>query len=152
MTIDSTESRWRRLRRRLSALAVPGPGGTGAVPFPAFPWEAAWHRTGSGVFPYAARVEGRWWILRLNDFPEHPQYTLFLDSRCVGDMNDDPVDGRRIAAIGEAAPVLGATARAEILRHMAGLGPYGAERGTPCTDNDYCTCEVLTDAYVAKDV
>lgn len=28
---------------------------------------------------------------------------------------------------------------------MAGLGPYGAEAGIPCTDNDYCSCAVLTD-------
>ncbi|WP_328761150.1 hypothetical protein [Streptomyces sp. NBC_00272] len=150
MTINSTESRWQRLRRRLSAPAVPGPGGTGA-PFPALPPEASWHRTGTSVFPYAARVEGRWWILRLNDFPEHPLYTLFVDSRCVADVNDDPADWRRVEAAEATAPFLGAAARAEVLQLMAGLGPYGAEYGTPCTGNDYCTCEVLTDAYAARD-
>ncbi|MFD9268616.1 hypothetical protein ACFWB1_15875 [Streptomyces goshikiensis] len=46
---------------------------------------------------------------------------------------------------------LEAAARAEVLQLMAGLGPHGAEAGTPCTDNDYCSCAVLTDAYAAKE-
>ncbi len=149
VTTDPTESRWRRLRRSLSAPAVPAPGGTGS--FPAWPPQAVFHRTGTSVFPYAALVDGRWWILRLNDFPEHPLYTLFVDSRSVTDLRDDPADWRRMSEAWATAPVLDAAARAEVLRLMAGLGPYGAEYGTPCTDNDYCTCAVLTDAYAARE-
>ncbi|MFE2926147.1 hypothetical protein [Streptomyces goshikiensis] len=149
MTTDPAESPWRRLRRSLSAPTVPGPDGTGT--FPAWPPQAVFHRTGTSVFPYAALVDGRWWILRLNDFPEHPLYTLFVGSRRVTDLRDDPADWRRMSEAWAAAPVLDAAARAEVLRLMAGFGPYGAEYGTPCTDNDYCTCTVLTDAYAARE-
>ncbi|MFE7562003.1 hypothetical protein [Kitasatospora sp. NPDC057500] len=39
--------------------------------------------------------------------------------------------------------------RAEVLRLMAGLGPYGAEAGTPCS-GDWCTCGVLSDECAAR--
>ncbi|MCX4721587.1 hypothetical protein OG818_38415 [Streptomyces virginiae] len=32
---------------------------------------------------------------------------------------------------------------------MAGLAPYGAESGFPCT-GDFCACLDLTDAFAAK--
>ncbi|MFE9792780.1 hypothetical protein ACFYRL_13720 [Streptomyces goshikiensis] len=76
---------------------------------------------------------------------------MFVDSRRVTDLRDDPANWRRMSAAWATAPVLDAAARAEVLRLMAGLGPYGAEYGTPCTDNDYCTCAVLTDAYAARE-
>ncbi|MFE3991451.1 hypothetical protein ACFXPW_07085 [Streptomyces goshikiensis] len=76
---------------------------------------------------------------------------MFVDSRHITDLRDDPADGRRMSAAWAAAPVLDAAARAEVLRLMAGLGPCDAEYGTPCTDNDYCTCAVLTDAYAARE-
>ncbi|MFG2987713.1 hypothetical protein ACGFZK_00040 [Streptomyces sp. NPDC048257] len=112
------------------------------------PWHApvAWHDVDSPAFPYAARADGRWLILRLNDFPEHPLYTLFVDARAVADMDDVPVAWRLPPRV--PLPALTAPERVEVLRLMAGLGPYGAEARTPC-EGDYCTCTVLTDAYAA---
>ncbi|MFE6907686.1 hypothetical protein [Streptomyces erythrochromogenes] len=121
-----------------------GPAGTGGVPLPTPPG-AGWRPTGSGVFVHAARVDGRWWVLRLNDFPEHPLHTLFVDGRHVADLDDDPSEWQRL--VNTSAPALTGPERTEILHLMAGLGPYGAEHGTPCT-GDWCSCEVLTDTWI----
>ncbi|MEV4195530.1 hypothetical protein [Streptomyces toxytricini] len=106
-----------------------------------------WRPTGSGVFPHAALVDGTWWVLRLDDFPEHPLHALFADGRRVADLDDDlPLRGGREAE-GGTAPALTAAERTAVLGLMAELGPYGAEYGTPCA-GDWCTCELLADAYV----
>ncbi|MCX5208066.1 hypothetical protein OG689_01830 [Kitasatospora sp. NBC_00240] len=117
------------------------------TPVPVLPAGAAWYDTGSTVFRYAARADGRWWVLRLNDFPEHPLFTLFVDAAVVGDIDDLPAAWRLTPRA--ALPVLDAPDRAEMLRLMSGLGPYGAEAGTPCT-GDWCTCSLLTDDYAAR--
>ncbi|MFJ2750521.1 hypothetical protein [Streptomyces sp. NPDC087297] len=105
-----------------------------------------WHDAASHVFPYAARVGGRWLVLRLNGFPDHPLYTLFTDARPVADVEDPP------EAWGlhprKALPALTAADRAAVLALMAGLGPYGAEAGAPC-DGDYCGCAAWDDAFAA---
>ncbi|MGW4897473.1 hypothetical protein ACWEQL_35270 [Kitasatospora sp. NPDC004240] len=118
------------------------------IPLPALPPEATWSDTGTGVFCYAARVGGRWWVLRLNDFPEHPLYTLFIDARVVGDVEDDPAVWQRLPS-SAALPALAAPERVQVLRLMAGLGPYGAEAGAPCA-GDWCSCGILTDEYAAR--
>ncbi|MFE5771176.1 hypothetical protein ACFQ7O_22755 [Streptomyces sp. NPDC056485] len=117
------------------------------LPLPALPAKATWHDTGTSVFCWAARADGRWWVLRLNHFPEHPLYTLFIDARALGDIDDVP-DTWRLSDRA-AHPVLTASERAGVLGLMAGLGPYGAEAGTPC-DGDWCTCDMLTDEYAAR--
>ncbi|MEV7928282.1 MULTISPECIES: hypothetical protein [unclassified Kitasatospora] len=118
------------------------------IPLPALPPGATWRGTGTGVFYYAARVEGHWWVLRLNDFPEHPLYTLFIDARVIGDVADDPAVWQQ-SPPSATLPVLSAPERTEVLHLMAGLGPYGAEAGAPCT-SDWCTCSILTDEYAAQ--
>ncbi|MFC9331135.1 hypothetical protein [Kitasatospora sp. NPDC057015] len=121
-------------------------------PLPTPPPQATWHATGSGVFPYTARADGRRWVLRLNDFPEHPLFTLFVDGRVVGDLDDAPAAWRLPPRT--TPPALTVPERAEVLRLMAGLGPYGAETGSPCTGDhctgDHCTCSILTDEYAAR--
>lgn len=117
------------------------------TPLPTLPPQAAWHDTGTNVFRWAARADGRWWVLRLNDFPEHPLHTLFIDAQVVGDIDDVP-DTWRLRP-GAALPALTASERAQVLALMTGLGPYGAEAGTPCT-GDWCTCTLLTDEYAAR--
>ncbi|MFJ9523769.1 hypothetical protein ACIRPK_36820 [Kitasatospora sp. NPDC101801] len=114
---------------------------------PALPARVTWHDTDTAAFPYAARADGRWWVLRLNDFPEHPLHTLFIDAQVIGDMDDVPAAWRLLSRA--TLPVLTAPDRAEVLRLMAGLGPYGAEANTPCT-GDWCTCSILTDEYAAR--
>ncbi|MFE3581016.1 hypothetical protein [Streptomyces vinaceus] len=99
------------------------------------------------MFRWAARAGGRWWVLRLNHFPEHPLHTLFIDALVVGDIDDVP-DSWRLPDRA-AHSVLTDSERAEVLALMAGLGPYGTEAGTPC-DGDWCTCDMLTDEYTAQ--
>jgi len=52
------------------------------------PSQVRWRRVGSAVFTHAAFLDGSWWVLRLNDFPEHPHYPLFVDGHCAGDIDD----------------------------------------------------------------
>lgn len=114
---------------------------------PEFPEQGVWLNTGTTVFRYAARVGASWWVLRLNDFPDHPLFTLFVDARVVGDVDDLPAAWR----IGPRATMERTTEaeRGEVLGLMAGLGPYGSEVGQRC-DGDWCTCDILTDEYAAR--
>jgi len=114
---------------------------------PEFPDNAVWQDTGTGVFRYAARVGTCWWVLRLNDFPEHPMFTLFIDARCIGDLDDLP----RAWRIGHGNVLANMTSpqRTETLHLMAGLAPYGSETGQRCT-SDWCTCDILTDEFAAQ--
>ncbi|MFE6844904.1 hypothetical protein [Streptomyces sp. NPDC057686] len=116
-------------------------------PVPALPAQVSWNDTDTRVFRWAARAEGRWRVLRLNDFPEHPLHTLFIDGQVIGDLDDVPDTWRLWPAT--ALPALTASERAEVLALMTGLGPYGTEAGTPCT-GDWCACSALTDAYAAR--
>ena len=107
------------------------------TPFPT--QTVRWQRTGARVFNFAARVDGAWWVLRLNGFPDHRMFTLFIDGRAVGDVDD--------FEIGDAGrPALTAEQRVEVLTMMRGLGPYGSEFGAPC-DGDWC-CAHRTDAFI----
>lgn len=114
---------------------------------PAMLRDIRWRRTGSGLFILAVRVDGSWWVLRLNDFPDHPLYTFFIDSQCIGDIDDLPASW--LTKAGGAEP-LAAHERQDVLSLMRGLGPYGAEAGMPC-DGDWCTCSILTDEYAARE-
>lgn len=106
-----------------------------------------WHRTGARVFVHAARVDGVWWVLRLNSFPDHPMFTLFVDGEVVGDLNDVETSAPGWdLAVGDRAS-LTAEQRDEALTVMRGLGPYGSEVGQPC-DGDWCWCERRTDDYI----
>ncbi|UNS95130.1 hypothetical protein MMF93_00635 [Streptomyces tubbatahanensis] len=101
-----------------------------------------WRRTGSPVFVYAARVDRTWWVLRLNDFPDHPLFTLFIGGVPVGDL-DDPAGRARGWDLdtGTRAP-LGDEEQEEVLTLMRGLAPYGSEVGQPC-DAVWCSCDQL---------
>ncbi|KOX20000.1 hypothetical protein ADK67_30940 [Saccharothrix sp. NRRL B-16348] len=98
-----------------------------------------WRRTGARTFAFAARVDGTWWVLRLNDFPHHPLYTLFVDRHVVGDVED--VSSRAPAWDLDAAerPSLTDEQRDEVLALTRGLEPYGSEVGRPC-EGDWCSC------------
>ena len=41
--------------------------------------KVSWRRTGSGEHPYEAEVDGERWVLRVNDFPAEPMYTVLVD-------------------------------------------------------------------------
>jgi hypothetical protein len=106
-----------------------------------------WFRTGIEPFGHAAWIAGRCWVLRLNDFPEHPLYTLFVDGTVVGDLDDLAPAWSAEAMRG--LPVLDAGRRAEVVELMRWLGPYGSEQGTPC-DGDWCSCSILTEAWMRE--
>lgn len=94
-----------------------------------------WRRTGDAYFPVAARVGEAWWVLRINNFPDHPVWTLLVDGVRRFDLDDAP------AAWGDPAnrslPSLEATAVEEALAPVREFTAYGSEVGQPCT-NLFC--------------
>jgi hypothetical protein len=50
----------------------------------------SWRRTDRAEYPYAALVAGQNWLIRVNDFPVDPLYTLFIEGREAGDFDDWP--------------------------------------------------------------
>jgi hypothetical protein len=99
------------------------------------------------VFVYAASADGAWWVLRLNDFPDHPLFTLFVSGVCIGDIEDIPARAPAWNLEVESRPALATGQRNQVLQFMRGLGPYGTEVGQPC-ESDWCTCSLLTDEYI----
>jgi hypothetical protein len=49
-----------------------------------------WEPTGDGEFPYRAVVDGNTFIIRVNDFPAEPLYTLLVNDDEVEDLEDWP--------------------------------------------------------------
>lgn len=98
-----------------------------------------WRSTEAPVFAYAARVDGAWWVLRRNGFPDHPLFTLFVAGTVVGDVQDvrTRAPGWDLA-VGD-RPALTDEQRGEALTPLRDLGPYGSEVGQPC-DGDWCGC------------
>ncbi|HVW42683.1 MAG TPA: hypothetical protein VHC18_15155 [Amycolatopsis sp.] len=96
----------------------------------------AWKATGDACFPQAASIDGQWWVLRVNNWPDHPLYSLLIDATWRGDLSfDEGADWWPPAwqdATGRALPEL---TNAEL---DAALGPlqdftgYGSESGQPC--------------------
>lgn len=105
----------------------------------------AWRDTGSLRFPWAAEVDGSWWVLRLNDFPDHPLLTLFIDGERSADFEDSPEDRwpmptPRVDHPDDPAEwALTPAERYNALGPLDGLAAYGAEVGRPC-DGDFCGC------------
>ncbi|AKF03709.1 hypothetical protein [Sandaracinus amylolyticus] len=52
--------------------------------------EIVWRTTGDLDFPFAAEHDGHALRLRLNDFPDEPLHTLFVDGQDLGDFDDWP--------------------------------------------------------------
>lgn len=93
-----------------------------------------WRRTGNAFFPIAALVSGQWWVLRINSFPDHPLWTLFVDGQRRFDVDDAPPawgEPSRLAVLLE--PGQADAALAPVLTFEA----YGSETGQPC-DNPFC--------------
>ncbi len=44
---------------------------------------------------YSSMVNGEEWLIRMNDFPDEPLYTLVVDGRDVIHFNDWPSEWRR---------------------------------------------------------
>lgn len=95
----------------------------------------AWHRSGDACFPTAARVGSDWWVLRVNSFPDHPLWTLFINGESRFDVDDPPASWGHPAS--DALPALSESDAAAALRGLKGLTAYGSEVGRPC-DNLFC--------------
>ncbi len=50
--------------------------------------EIQWEKSQHPEFPYTAKVAGKIWKIRLNDFPAEPLYTLLIDEHPIGDFDD----------------------------------------------------------------
>jgi hypothetical protein len=59
-------------------------------------WEASfdrkvtWQESQDAEHPYQARIGGAHWVIRINDFPDEPLYTLLIDGMPVLDFDDWP--------------------------------------------------------------
>ncbi|MGC0419822.1 hypothetical protein [Embleya sp. AB8] len=94
-----------------------------------------WRRTGNVYFPVAAAVDGTWWILRINGFPDHPPWTLFVGGVRRFDLDDLPSGWKYPSD--PASPVLETRIAEEVLTPIRGFVAYGSEVGRPC-DNPFC--------------
>ena len=50
-----------------------------------------WARSSDVDRPYASRVDGHEWMIRLGDFPAEPLYTLIVDGTEVESSDEWPV-------------------------------------------------------------
>ncbi|MCE7007899.1 hypothetical protein LWC34_34520 [Kibdelosporangium philippinense] len=92
-----------------------------------------WQRTGHDRFPVAAAVDGKWWVMRMNIFPDHSRWTLFIDGVARYDIDSTPPTWGNPAD--PAAPKLDNAD--EVLEPVKNLVTYGSEVGQPC-DNPFC--------------
>ncbi|HEY1175639.1 MAG TPA: hypothetical protein VGF17_05745 [Phytomonospora sp.] len=92
-----------------------------------------WRRTGQRRFPFAARVDGAWWVLRINGFPDHPLWTLFIDGRRPLDL-----DGTPAAWALKDVPALSDETALEAVAPFGSFVVYGSEAGLPCDDPACC--------------
>ena len=76
-------------------------GGAG-TPYADLP--VAWEHTGDGEFPYRATVNGAGLVVRVNDFPAEPLYSLLVNGRVAADLEDWPERWRRRRTGRPAAP------------------------------------------------
>lgn len=95
----------------------------------------SWQRTGNAYFPTAARVDGKWWVLRVNAFPDHPLWTLFVGGERRFDLDDAPSSWGAVA--GDDLPHLDAEEARNALSKVRDFVAYGSEVGEPC-DNPFC--------------
>src|SRR5262249_8474887 len=57
--------------------------------------DIVWRRTASAEVPYEAEVDGRRWVVRVNDFPAEPLYTLLVDGVAVENLEAWPKAWKR---------------------------------------------------------
>ncbi|WP_327150271.1 hypothetical protein [Nocardia sp. NBC_01329] len=95
-----------------------------------------WRSTGNPRFPLAAEVDGHWWVLRANPFPDHCLWTLFIDGVARYDIERVPAGWGRLAPW--SAPGLDPAVAESALAPIRHLGVYGSEVGRPCDDPFCC--------------
>ncbi|WP_336671075.1 hypothetical protein [Tsukamurella sp. USMM236] len=102
-----------------------------------------WYRTGFRYFPYAARHDDAWWVLRVNHgFPEHNLLTLFVGGAAVVDVTPGSSSSPFHTSLSRLQPLGGgrepllepAVARTAI-EPIAAFADFGSEDGDTC---DFC--------------
>ncbi|MFD4430629.1 hypothetical protein [Nocardia sp. NPDC058497] len=94
-----------------------------------------WRKTWNVYFPVAALVDGRWWVLRLNSFPDHALWTLFVEGVPYFDIDDLPTTWGQ--PLDRSVPILEPGTVEEVLAPVRDFVAYGSEVGQPC-DNPFC--------------
>ncbi|MEU1527242.1 hypothetical protein ABZ413_34140 [Nocardia rhamnosiphila] len=89
-----------------------------------------WRGTGHARFPLAADVAGHWWVLRLNPFPDHCLWTLFVDAVVRYDIEEVPAAWGKPSP--RSAPPLDPAVAQTVLAPVRHLAVYGSEVGRPC--------------------
>jgi|HigsolmetaAR201D_1030396.scaffolds.fasta_scaffold20150_2 hypothetical protein len=106
------------------------------MPRPELRARPRWRQTGNARFPVAALVDDRWWVLRLNSFPDHPLWTLFVDGLPRFDLDEVPPSWGWPAD--RSAPVLEPGVAGRVLAPVSAFVAYGSEVGQPCHDPFCC--------------
>ncbi|MFI5782959.1 hypothetical protein [Nocardia sp. NPDC051570] len=96
-----------------------------------------WQQTGDLYFPMAAVVGGRRWVLRLNNFPDHPLWTLFVEGVRRFDLQGTPREWA--SAADRTAPLMDPGLARQIVGAVAHYEVYGSEIGEPC-GGVFCGC------------
>ncbi|MET7304333.1 hypothetical protein [Embleya sp. NPDC005575] len=104
---------------------------------PEFEARPRWQSTGDGYFPFVATVDGTWWVLRVNAYPDHPAWTLFVNGAKRFDVDVEGVRPAWGRPFGLSVPALEARLTQEVLAPIRGFVAYGSEVGQPC-DNPFC--------------
>lgn len=55
----------------------------------------SWEKTGDVHHPWHAKVNDKHLVLHLGDFPAEACYTLFVDDKEIGEVNDWPQNWKR---------------------------------------------------------
>lgn len=58
----------------------------------------SWTRTGDIQYPWCAMVSDRSWRIKINDFPDEPLFTLVIEEKAIGDLEDWPKAWKRASA------------------------------------------------------
>ncbi|WP_019631132.1 hypothetical protein [Actinomadura atramentaria] len=95
-----------------------------------------WWRTGDARFPVAANMDGCWVVLRLNGFPDHPLWTVFVDGAARWDADALPPEWGAPLETSATAP--DPALAAQVLAPVQGFAVYGSEVGEPCDDPVCC--------------
>ncbi|GGA15857.1 hypothetical protein [Dyella caseinilytica] len=57
--------------------------------------DVEWSKCHQGAFAYEAKASSSDWKLRMNNFPDEPLFTLFIDAKEVLHFNDWPKAWKR---------------------------------------------------------
>lgn len=75
-------------------------------------------------------VDGEWWVLRINNFPDHPLCTLFVDGERQCDVEDRGVLAWDFTTRDDDGPDQAESVAAVAAVHHFSV--YGSEVGRPC--------------------